>query len=338
MYIKRYTVASLILIALVGTYVYSYVSQEIITINFFGSTLPAMPAALWVVVPVLILYIASVFHMSFYSIMASFKLRKYNRDYEEIIDAISEAYLGKEKREHNYKTSRYKLIGFVIDNSTLSPATLIKSEVENEKLRNVLKMIDDIKNGEVVELKKYALKPQNPIVIQNDTNRYKKGSIAAESILNHKANYGESLVKKVYLDILHTASLSLIEQHKQLLTKEGLLIVLARINASTKPLELSNDALISLINSLELNTKDLIEISKALATNMTPEQRMKLFEILSDKREDGFEAYIFTLFDLEMITQANELLLNTQEYEYQNFKAYSALRECGKNFNINLFI
>ncbi|MDY0232793.1 MAG: hypothetical protein RBS11_02055 [Sulfurimonas sp.] len=338
MYIKRYTIASLILIALVGWYVYSYVSQEIITLNLFGTTLAAMPTAIWVVVPVIILYIASVFHMSFYSMLSSFRLRKYDRDYEEIIDAVAEAYLAKEDRVHSYKTPRYKLLGFLIDNSTLFPATLKKSEVENEKLQNILKVIEDIKSGEVVELKKYSLKPQNPLVIQNDKNRYKKGALTAESILNHVANYDESLIKEAYMDMLTTAPISLVEKHKQFLTKDGLFIVISRINSSKNSLEISNDVLISLINALELDAKDLIEISKALATNMIPEQRMKLFEILSEKREDGFEAYIFTLYDLEMIAVANELLLNTQEYEYQNFKAYSALKECGKNFNINLFI
>ncbi|MCK9491196.1 MAG: hypothetical protein M0Q24_03815 [Sulfurimonas sp.] len=338
MYIKRYTIASLILIALVGWYVYSYVSQEIMTLNVFGTTLPAMPTAIWVIVPVLVLYIASVFHMSFYSILSSFKLRKYDKDYENIVDAIAEAYLAKEKREHSYKTPRFKLLGFVIDNSTLFPATLLKSGVENEKLQNVLTLIENIQNGEVVDLKKYALKPQNPLVIQNDKNRYKKGNITAENILSHIANYDDSLVKEAYLDMLETAPITLIEQHKQFLTKDGLLVVLSRINASKNSLDIDNDALISLINALELDAKDLIEISTALATNMVPEQRMKLFEILGEKREDGFEAYIFTLYDLEMIAPANELLLNTQEHEYQNFKAYSALKECGKNFNINLFI
>ncbi|EQB40389.1 hypothetical protein M947_00910 [Sulfurimonas hongkongensis] len=338
MYIKRYTIASLILIALVGWYVYSYISQDIMTLNIFGITLPAMPTAIWVIVPILILYVASVFHMSFYSILSNFKDRKYDKDYEKIIDAVAEAYLAKEEREHSYKTPRYKLLGFIIDNSTLFPSALLKSGVENEKLQSVLKVIEDIKSGEVVELKKYSLKPQNPLVIQNDKNRYKKGSITAENILSHIENYDESLVKEAYTGILATAPITLIEQHKQFLTKAGLFIVLARINASKNPLEISNEALISLINALDLDAKDLIKISTALSTNMIPEQRMKLFEILSEKREDGFEAYIFTLFDLEMIAPANELLLNTQEHEYQNYKAYSALKECGKNFNINLFI
>ncbi|WP_373036799.1 hypothetical protein [Sulfurimonas sp.] len=338
MYIKRYTIASLILITLVGWYVFAYVSQDTTAIELFGVSLPSFPIAVWVIVPLVILYIASVFHISFYSMLSNFKLRKYEKDYEKIINAIADAYLAKDERNHTYKTPRYQLLGSIIDNTTLFPTEALKKGTHNEKLDAVLKIIDDIKNGEVVELKKYSLKPNNALVIQNERNRYKKGDINAEYILNHASNYDESLVKEAYSDIVKTAPLSVIEQHKSYLTKETLFVVLSRVNAQEDTLEISNEALMELLNILELDTKDLIKVSSTLSTGMIPEQRIKLFETLSEKREDAVEAYLFTLFDLEMLAPANDLLHNTQDHEYLNFKAYSALKECGKNFNINLFI
>ena len=338
MYIKRYTIASLILIALVGWYVFAYVSQDTTAIEVFGVSLPAFPVAVWVIVPLVILYIASVAHMSFYSMLSGFKLRKYDKDYEKVIDAIADAYMAKDERNHIYKTPRYQLLGSIIDNTTLFPTASLNEGTKNEKLDAVLKIIEDIKNGEVVELKKFSLKPENALVIQNDRNRYKKGDITADNILSHGANYDDSLVKEAYSDLVKIAPLSTIEQYKSLLTKESMFDVLARINADENTLEISNEALIALLNVLDLDAKELIEVSSALSTTMIPEQRMKLFETISEKREDAIEAYMFTLFDLEMIAPANELLENTQDDEYVNFKAYSALKECGKNFNINLFI
>lgn len=338
MYIKRYTIASLILIALVGWYVFGYVSQDTTAIELFGISLPAFPVAVWVIVPLVILYIASVLHMSFYTMLSGFKLRKYDKDYEKVIDAIADAYLAKDERNHIYKTPRYQLLGSIIDNTTLFPSAALNAGTQNDKLDSVLKIIEDIKNGEVVELKKYSLKPENALVIQNDRNRYKKGDITADSILSNAQSYDESLVKEAYTDFIETAPLAKIEQYKSFLTKESLLVVLSRINADENTLEISNEAIISLFSVLDLDTKDLIKVSSAVSTGMIPEQRMKLFETLSETREDAIEAYMFTLFDLEMLAPANELLENTQDDEYLNFKAYSALKECGKNFNINLFI
>ena len=70
---------------------------------------------------------------------------------------------------------------------------------------------------------------------------------------------------------------------------------------------------------------------------MTPEQRLKLFEGLSDSSEDAMNGYLYTLFDLEMLESAKEILDNSQPNEFIKFKAYSTLKSCNKNFDIKLF-
>jgi len=39
-----------------------------------------------------------------------------------------------------------------------------------------------------------------------------------------------------------------------------------------------------------------------------------------------------------LLAPADEILENSQDDEYVNFKAYRALKACNKNFNINLFV
>ncbi len=338
MYIKRYTIASFILIALVGWYVFAYITQDTISVDFFGITLPSLSTALWVIVPLIILYIASVAHMSFYSLLGSFKLRKYEKDYNKLIDAIVEAYLGKKDRHHTYKTPRYKLIGSLIDNTTLFPTSQLAADTDSEKINNVIKLIEDIKNGNVVDLKKYSLNPTNDLVIQNERNRYKKGDLKAEDILNNADKYDKSLSKEAFSDFVKKAPVKMIEKYKSFLTKDALFVILDRVNNGENSLEISNDTLISLFNDLDLDKNDYIKVSSALALNMIPDQRIKLFETLSDTKEEAMDAYLFTLFDLEMLSPADEILENTQADEYVNFKAYRALKECNKNYNINLFI
>ncbi|MEA2092289.1 MAG: hypothetical protein U9O83_07995, partial [Campylobacterota bacterium] len=288
--------------------------------------------------PLILLYLFTVFHMGFYAVLGSLRLRKYDKDYEKVIDAIADAYLAKGERNHVYKTPRYKLLGSIIDSTTLFPTQALKANTQNEKLDAVIELIENIKRGEVVDLKKYALKPENALVVQNERNRYKKGDLTAGNILSSSSDYNSDFVKEVYIDFVKSAPLNIIEQNKSFLTKEALFVILSRINANENSLEISNETLISFFDVLELDTKDLIEISTALSAGMIPEQRMKLFETLSENREEATEAYLFTLFDLEMFSPAVDLLDNSQSDEYLNFKAYRELKESGKNFNINLFI
>ena len=340
MYIKRYSIAAFIWMALVGWYVYAYISHDTTSIDIFGVHMPMLPVAAWVVAPLVVLYLGSVFHMAFYSLLGSFKLRGYEKDFEKIIDAIIDAYLGKQVRSYNFKTQRYKLLGRLLETSTIIPNGEFTGETGNEKIDRVLRIIDDIKHGKVVDLRPYNLQPENPLVIQNEKNRFKKGDISAADILSNCTKYAESFCQYVYTEFVKTATLQNILKYKAFLTKESLHEIMARINSDVHTLSISNDELLELLSKLDLSKEDYIELSKTLSkAGMIPEQRMKLFETLSNENhEEVMDAYLFTLFDLEMIELADEILQNAHADEFENFRAYSALKECGKNYSIYLFV
>jgi len=339
MYIKRYTIAAIILMALVGGYVFAYVTQDTIGLDFFGIPLPALSIAVWVVIPLFVLYIGSVLHMSFYSIVGSFRLRKSEKDFQTIIDAIVDAYMGKEERHYSFKTEQYKLMGSLLENTALFPIKNLVGKTNNEKLDAALAVIENIKNGEIEDLKSYNLPFENELVIQNERNRYKKDEISTEDILSNSTKYADVLCREVYADFVAKAPLYAIEKYKAYLTKEALYTILARVNADSFTLEIQNDTIMSFLEKLELSKEDYIKLSSVLSQGgMIPEQRIKLFEMLSDKNDEIIDAYLFTLFDLEMLSPANAILDNSQPDEYQNFKAYRALKECNQNFSIYLFV
>lgn len=339
MYLKRYTIASLVWMALVGWYVYAYVSQDSFAVDFFGTTMPAVSIALLVIVPIFVLYIASAAHMWFHSLLHTFKDRKYQKDYDKIIDAIVDAYVGKANRHYEFRTPRYKLLGMLLENTAIAPLKDIAGTTKNEKIDTILEIINKIKMGEVVDLKPYGLQADNELVIANKRNKYKNGNLTAEVILGNSAKYADVLCEEVYVDFVQTAPLAEIEKYKQYMTEKALNIIFARINADENRIEIQNDKLIELMNMLNFDKKNFINISRTLSKGgMIPEQRMKLFETLIESNEDAMDAYLYTLFDLEMIAPADEILDIASQDEYLNFRAYRALKECGKNFNIDMFI
>ncbi len=342
MFIKRYSVAAFILMAVVGWYVYAYLTNDTMALNFFGYfELPPLSIALLVVIPTFLLYVASVLHMSFYNMLAKLKQRKSQKDYEKLFDSITDAYLGKKERKHTFKTAEFELFGKLLDNSVVFPNADIALDTNDErtkKLNAALQAIKDIQSGEVVELKSFALETDNPLYIQNQRNMYKKGNLKAEDILSHAQKYTKELCQEVYGDYVSSATVANIEKYKEFLTKETLLKILARINADENSLEMNNEAIVSLMKSLDLKHEDYMQISKVTAKSMNPDQRIKLFEILSAEEEEAVEAYLYTLFDLEMLDPAYALLEISQPDEYKKFKAYKALRENNQNFNIELFI
>lgn len=333
MHIKRYTIASFLLIALTGWYISTFISTETISINLFGIEIAPLSVSIWTMIPLFVLYLASVIHMSFYSMVRSLEIRKYEKDYADMNECISNAYLGKENRYHSFRTPRYKLLGSLFDNTTLFPTLMIDTTINSEKIATTLKLIEDIKVGKVVDLKKMSLSKDNELVIQNERNKYKNGVKSAEDFLSSPTKYNDKLLNEIYASIIKSASFKSVEKYKNFMNKDTLLEFFSRTD-----LEIANEALISLLGTLELNCNDYIRISQSLSTGITPEQRMKLFEVLSDSNDEVMEAYLYTLYDLEMIEPADAILEISQADEYLNFKAYRALKECNKNFNINLFV
>ncbi len=336
MHIKRYTIASFILIALLG-WIGTF-STQTVNIDIFGVILPSASVSIVIMIPLVILYIASFVHISFYSIIGSFKLRKYEKDYEQMINSIVDAFLNKKERNHIFKTKRYKTLGLLVDNSIIYPTNLDTSLIENEKIRNVMEAIEDIKQLKVVDMKKFALSIDNPLIIQNERNKFKNNSVSAEDFLSHPDKYNKDFLQEIYIEFIKISPLYAIEKYKNNMTRDALFGLLSRINSDEHTLEISNESLINLFETLELNSEDYISISKTLSMGMLPEQRIKLLEMISDTKDEAMDAYLFTLFDLEMMAPAIAILDISQTNEYLNFKAYRALKESNKNFNINLFV
>jgi hypothetical protein len=336
MNIKRYTIASFILMIFIGWFVHSYISQDIRTIHFFGIDLPAMPVALWIVTPLLLMYFASLLHMGSCSITKMLELRRYRKDFEELTEAIRDALLGKKNRRTSYKTERYSILGNIIDKCDITPTKKLKGS-ENPVIQSALTLIDDIENGEVVDLRKFHIDNDNPLAIKYNTKRYEGGHISAEDILSKPERFSEELAYRAYKDFVLTGSLALITKYKQYMSKEALVTILGRVNAREHTLKIDNDTLFDLIQKVDATEDEYICGSIILAKSMMPEQRIALFERLSNVNDDATAAYIYTLYDLEVVEQANDLLDTLRENEYPQFRAYRALRETNKNFSINLF-
>jgi hypothetical protein len=336
MQLKRYTIASLILIILVAAAVYS-IDNEAISFDLLGIHFPNLPVAFWVVVPLIIMYLASLLHMGVYALVGNFKLRRLNKDHEKMIDALRDALLGVGERNYVYKSEPYKLMGKLIDHSLLIPFDTLRS-IGNEKIDDVLQLMRDVKENKKVDIKKFHLPSTTSIAIQNNLNRFERGEIDADSILSRPDSYGEIVCAKAYETYVKTASVGSIMKFKHLFTKASLIDFLQRINASENGIQIANEELVPLLTSMKLDSNDWIDLSEAMAKNMLPEQRIRLFEMLSEQNDDAMEGYFYTLYDLQMIDTANEILNNTANNDYLIFKAYRDLKKANKHYDIAIFL
>lgn len=336
MQLKRYTIASLILMILVAAAVYS-IDNESISFDLLGMHFPNLPVAFWVVVPLIIMYLASLLHMGVYALVGNFKLRRLNKDHEKMIDALRDSLLGVTERNYVYKSDAYKLMGKLIDNALILPYETLRS-VGNEKIDEALELMRDVKEKKKVDIKKFHLPTTTSIAIQNNLNRFERGEIDADSVLSRPDSYGEIVCAKAYESYVKTASVGSVMKFKHLFTKASLIDFVQRINASDNGIQITNEELATIFGSLKLSSYDWVDLSEAMSKNMLPEQRIRLFEMLSEHNDDAMEGYLYTLYDLQMIDTANEILNNTAHNDYLIFKAYRDLKKANKHYDIAIFL
>lgn len=336
MQLKRYTIASFLFIVLVGIAAYS-VETGTTSFDLLGIHFPNLPIALWVVVPVILMYLVSVLHMAFHALLGSLKLRKLDRDNEKMMDALRDALLGVKERNYTYKTDAYKLMGKLIDNAVILPLETLK-EIGNEKVDEALNVLRDVKEKKKIDLKKFHLAPSTSLSIENNLNRLAQGDLKPDDVLSRMETYGDIVCMKAYENYVKSASVGSVLKYKQLFNVTSLSHFVERINSATNGIEMSNDELITLFKSFKFSSQDFIDLSIAMSKNMIPEQRMRLFENLSETNDDAMEAYFFTLYDLQMVDTANEILNNTSKDDYLIFKAYRDLKRANRHYDIALFI
>ena len=147
---KQFFLYSIIYIAIVAILVFTQQSESY-TLEIFGFSL-ALPVAAWIVVPLVLYMVLAIFHMVFHS-FAFYRTKRAIAKDLSAYDAMSkEVLLGLESNK-DFKTEFFKDPSDIT--KILSPwydSTGI--DVENDELREVIAVIDQVKNGEVGDLRK----------------------------------------------------------------------------------------------------------------------------------------------------------------------------------------
>ncbi len=92
--IKRYILLTIVYMLAVGLYVFSF-NGDMYTLNVYKFSLE-LPVALWIVLPTILLFIASTTHMMYYSLKDFWKDRAQKRDFENFKIAVSEKVMGED--------------------------------------------------------------------------------------------------------------------------------------------------------------------------------------------------------------------------------------------------
>lgn len=335
--IKRYILLTVVYMLAIGLYVYSF-NGDVYTLSVYKFSLE-LPIALWIVLPTILLFIASTTHMMYYSLKDFWKDRALKRDFENFKIALSEKVLG-EDSTLKYKSEWFKFIGKSL--KILKYKEIEDFNTEDERIEANRQVLKDLNDGKIVELKKYRLSSENILLEQNEMNRLQEDTKYSSTILKECKDTSSELYQKAYFEYIKYASYSDIKKLDFIPTKDMFRVLMERYleEEGTVAIKLDLDEIQELLMQFKANREDYLELAYEIKTKLEPDALIALFEKLynSPEHSAAADAYLYVLNELQMIDKVRDILENSDEEEFEKWKTILFLRDHGKNVNSGLFL
>jgi len=335
---KKYIVASILLLAIASGFTYSLDLGSYTLVIDQLSLNQTLPVYLWIIVPAVVLFAATILHMMFYGSKGFFQRQALNKDVENLQKIIKDKLLQKEPTAI-LKTPNLKELANIITQLNITvPNSSFSSSISN--ISDIVNKIQAINNGEFVSSKELKLDNSTPLGQLNLKNRIKADSNFAVEVIKQSSKYSEEVIACAFTQMLEKKSMTTIKKllPSLTLTNDMAKQLLQKDSVAPKQFAFTNSEILEYIQNNEFTNDELIKLAKNYKKHFSPEQLIKLFEDISANNESLTESYLYVLFEYEMITQVREIVVNSQKDEFVVYKALLDLKDAGKHYNIDDFI
>lgn len=325
-----YTFAALVLIALLGAFVYTLelgtYRLDILNIS--------LPITIWVILPAILLLVFTIIHMLFYGMRNYFQIKKWRRDADTLEDALYWSLVNEPKGQ------KYAMDEIGSSASLLSKSSLTVSDTAeglSPRLLKVVNIIQKIKNGEFVDLKEEKMtkvfNDGNPILIKNRLNRLESDEKFVEDVMKSSSNYSKTVQKEALGIYAQQTNFEKARKYTKVFDVENFLVLLNRVTPEDD-LHLTKEILTSFVEDLKLSCADYIKIAEVTRKYFKPDENLMLFKKYQKENDKAQNAYLYLLFEYELLDQVNAYLEEQEENEFVKFRALAELKKQNAKYKL----
>lgn len=318
-----YTFAALTFILLVGGFVYTLELGEyrLDTINII------LPVTIWVVLPLVLLFLFTVGHILFYGMRNYFQIKKWKKATVTLEDALYWS-LVNEPKEQKYAIEEVGSSAVLLGKASIDVSDNI--EGLTPRLARVVNIIQKIKNGEYVDLKEHKMakvfNPGNPILIQNRLNCLESDEAFVEGVMRATSDYSEMVQKEALEIFARKTDFETARKYAKVFDVKNFLVMLGRVTNEDN-LGLNSEILTDFVNALELRCADYIKVAVITKKYFKPEENLLLFRSYQANDEKAQNAYLYLLFEYELLDQASSYLDEQEKSDFIKFRALKTLKQ-----------
>lgn len=327
--LKKYIFGSLLLAIVIFGYTFSIEAGDY-RVQILDFTL-ILPIALWIVLPMVILLVLTILHISFYGLKNFFIVKAFNKDSNSLITLINKRLLN-ENSNANFQNENLKELADVLNQLDVDVSNTNFSS-QNKDISKTVDQKFNIKAGKYVSSKDLKLDLDNPMMIENIKNRIEIDDNFALEVIKNSTKYSQTIIKKAFLKAVETKSMTSIKKviPELKLDNDMVKAVLKKDSEQKIEFAMTNEMILELITRATLSNTDLITIAKDYKSLMTPEQLIRLFEDIASAKEEYTTSYLYVLAEYEMIDKVRDILVNNSSDEYLPFRALIDLKDAGKH-------
>ncbi len=327
-----YIFFSLALIALIGAFTHTLAPDnfivEIMGINF------NFPIAVWVILPMFLLFLFTILHMLFYGLRNYFKIKKWERDTDTLEDALYWS-LVNEPKEQKYVIESIRNKAVLLSKASITMSDNI--EGLTPRLAKVVNIIQKIKNGEYVDLKEEKMakvfQDGNPILIQNRLNQLKSGEKFIEDVMRATSDYSIPVQKEALKLFAEKSDFEKARKYVKVFDTENFFVMLNRIS-SEDDIGFSKEILNDFVNTLKFTCSDFIKIAQVTKKYFKPDENLTLFRAYQKENPKAQNAYLYLLFEYELLDQVAAFFEEHEESEFLKFRAFYKLKRQNSKYRM----
>jgi len=325
-----YTFAALTFILLIGGFAYTLDLGQY-RLDMLNITLPI---TIWLVLPLVLLFIFTIGHMMYYSLKNYFQIKKWKKDTNTVEDALYWS-LVNEPKEQKYTIDEIKSSAVLLSKSTLT----VTDNVEglSPRLTRVVNLIQKVNNGEYVDFKEHKMlkvfNSGNPILIKNRLNRLESDEKFVEEVMRSTSEYSKPVQAEALRIFAAKEDFVVARKYAKVFDNKNFLIMLHRVDAEND-LGLSGEVLNDFVSALTMKCEDYINIAEITKKYFKPEENLQLFREYQAKDEKAQNAYLYLLFEYELLDQVSNYLDEQEEREFIKFRALYTLKKTNSKYKL----
>lgn len=327
---RRFIVYSIIYTALIALAVYMQTDASY-ELNLLGYKF-SMPIAAWFALPIAIFALLAVLHIFYHSFSVYQYKKNIKRDSGLFLEMVKEIFLGLASNKE-FKTELFSTPVSVT--RVLSPWGLYREfSVADENIASIINIVRAVKNGEVMDLKKFKLPKDNPLFIKNEQNKVLTQGNYYIDVLKDATTPAEisSIARN---KLIQTGDFSDIKRYVGKLSADEAMSLLERyVNDN---ISMGFDEIFDLLNDDKISRTQYLKSAIMLKNKLKPDTYKAIFEKLRSSHADADEAYAYVLYELVLLDDLRDMIEGSDTDEFQEIKTLLFLRDHSKNVSSSLF-